>query len=79
MAIGLTFLILGIVILPAGIMYFKQTWNEYKKLTPNKKKIVVLLEMVDMLSFASLSAWLLFISLICIAFGIIVIYFNYMY
>lgn len=79
MAIGVTFLILGIVILPAGIIYFKQTWNEYKELAPNKKKIVVLLEMVDMLSFASLSAWLLFISLICIAFGIIVIFFNYMY
>ncbi len=75
MITGVTFLFLGLFLLPIGIIYFKQTWTEYKELAPNKKNYVLLLEMIDLFTFSSLSTWLLFISLICIAFGIVVICF----
>jgi hypothetical protein len=39
--IGVIMLVVGIGLFPFGVMYFKQSWNEYKKLPSNKKKVAI--------------------------------------
>lgn len=77
MAIGIIFLIIGVALLPIGIMYFKQSWDEYREqeLSLPKKILIVILEVVAMFTLsAGVSTWLLSISLLCIVFGIAIIY-----
>lgn len=70
--IGITLLVIGIALLPFGIIYTKETWEEYRKqgLTRKKKALNLILEVLDMFTFTSGSSiLLLFISLLCIIFG----------
>ena len=72
MAIGIFFLIIGVALLPIGIMYFKQSWVEYRemKLSLPRKILIVILEVVAMFSLsAGVSTWILSISLLFIGFG----------
>jgi hypothetical protein len=77
MAIGIIFLVIGVALLPFGIMYFKQTWDQFReqKLSLPRKILVVILEIFSLFTLtAGFATWLLSISLICIIFGIAVIY-----
>ncbi|SFA50872.1 hypothetical protein SAMN05192569_10283 [Parageobacillus thermantarcticus] len=68
--IGVIMLVVGIGLFPFGVIYFKQSWNEYKKLPSNKKKVAIFLEILDVFSLSSsLSTWLIFISLLLIIGG----------
>ncbi|MES0855431.1 hypothetical protein ABS784_04140 [Geobacillus sp. G4] len=68
--IGVMMLLVGIGIFPFGVLYFKESWNEYKNLPPNQKKVVIFLEILDIFSFSPiLSTWLIFISLLLIIGG----------
>ena len=69
MSIGIIFLIVGIGLFPFGIMHLKQTFEGYKELTPIKKILVVIVEIIDIFTEPVLSAWILYISLIFIIFG----------
>lgn len=72
---GIFILILGIFLFPFGIMYFKQTWAEYRELTSTRKKLFVLIEIIDMFTSPILSTWVLLISLVLILLGIALIFF----
>lgn len=68
--IGVMMLLVGIGIFPFGVLYFKESWNEYKNLPSNQKKVVIFLEILDIFSFSPiLSKWLIFISLLLIIGG----------
>jgi hypothetical protein len=68
--IGVIMLLVGIGIFPFGVLYFKEIWKEYKNLPPNKKKVAIFLEILDIFSFSPiLSTWLIFISLLLIIGG----------
>jgi hypothetical protein len=68
--IGVMMLLVGIGIFPFGVLYFKESWNEYKNLPSNQKKVVIFLEILDIFSFSPiLSTWLIFISLLLIIGG----------
>ncbi|MDX1770798.1 MAG: hypothetical protein R3328_04665 [Planococcaceae bacterium] len=78
MTIGIIFLVIGVALLPFGIMYFKETWDEYREqeLSLLRKITIVILEVIAMFTLtAGLSTWILSISLIFIIFGTAVIYF----
>ncbi|GLH64518.1 hypothetical protein [Parageobacillus sp. G301] len=68
--IGVMMLLVGIGIFSFGVSYFKGSWNEYKNLPSNQKKVVIFLEILDIFSFSPiLSTWLIFISLLLIIGG----------
>jgi hypothetical protein len=68
--IGVIMLVVGIGLFPFGVIYFKKSWNEYKNLPSNKKKVAIFLEILDVFSLSpSLSTWLIFISLLLIIGG----------
>ncbi len=77
MAIGIIFLVIGVALLPIGLIYFKQSWDEYRdqELSFPRKILIVILEVVAIFTLsAGVGTWLLSISLLCIVFGIAVIY-----
>ncbi|MFX3674692.1 MAG: hypothetical protein ACE3JQ_09625 [Paenisporosarcina sp.] len=76
LTVGIIFLVIGVVLLPMGIMYLKQTWELVKEqeLSLQRKILVIILEIVSMFTLtAGFATWLLSISLICIIFGIALI------
>lgn len=76
MGLGIVFVIIGIAFFPFGVIYFKETWNEYKQTKPNKKKALLMLEIVDVFTSPTLSTWLIFISLLFIILGTFIILLN---
>ncbi|WP_088073060.1 hypothetical protein [Gottfriedia luciferensis] len=72
--IGLIFLIIGLFLLPFGIIYFKEEFKKYESTTSKKKLLIIFLEIFDMFFSQSMSTWLIFISIILITVGIFFIY-----
>lgn len=68
-SIGIIFLVVGIGLFPFGIMHLKQTFEGYKELTPIKKMLVIIVEIIDVFTTPVLSAWIIYISLLFIIFG----------
>lgn len=66
MAVGITSLVEGIALLPFGVIYLKESFKEIKELSPNTKKIVIFLEMLDLFTTPVGSTFLLFLSFVFI-------------
>lgn len=67
--VGIMFLIIGIGLLPIGIIYLKQDMEGYKELSPIKKVYAFIFIIIDVITTPVFSGWILYISLIFIGLG----------
>lgn len=71
---GVIFVVIGVILLPFGILQFKKEWKAYRKFSPKTQKVFVLIEIFDVLSGVPiLSTWLMYLSAFCIVMGVIMI------
>lgn len=76
MILGISLIIIGVILLPFGVISLKESWEEKKDLSPTKKMVVIFLEILDIFSTPILSAWVLGMSLLMIIGGLAVIFFK---
>lgn len=72
--VGIMFLIIGIGLLPIGIIYLKQDMEGYKELSPIKKVYAFIFIIIDVITTPVFSGWILYISLIFIGLGTALIF-----
>ncbi|MGG1479599.1 hypothetical protein ABE402_01470 [Bacillus smithii] len=77
-AVGITLLVVGIALLPFGVIYFKDSWKEIKELSPIAKKTAIFLEILDLFTAPIGSTSLLFLSLIFIIGGIGLVFLEFL-
>ncbi|QNU35826.1 hypothetical protein IC802_08145 [Geobacillus sp. 44C] len=73
MILGIGLIIIGVILLPFGVVSLKESWEEKKDLSFKRKMVVTFLEILDVFSTPILSAWLLGLSLLMIIGGLSVI------
>ncbi|MGG3920244.1 hypothetical protein ABEV38_19140 [Parageobacillus thermoglucosidasius] len=73
MILGISLIIIGVILLPFGMISLKESWEEKKDLSLKKKMVVIFLEILDIFSTPILSTWLLGLSLLMIIGGLAVI------
>lgn len=76
-SISIIFLVIGIGLFPLGIIHFKKNMEGYKELTPIKKVLAFILEILDIFTTPVLSGWILYISLIFMIFGTALLFLLY--
>lgn len=78
-AVGITLLVVGIALLPFGVIYFKDSWKEIKELSPSAKKTAIFLEILDLFTAPiGGSTSLLFLSLMFIIGGIGLVFLEFL-
>lgn len=71
--IGILLLLVGVLLFSFGVVFFQESWKEFRNLSLRKKGLFIISEISD-----PSSTWVVLMGLLCLIFGIFSIVSNFL-